>query len=72
VTVGNLGWDEARFPEPVFHWDAIRVESEVLEVSSSRSRPENGIVILAHRGYNQRNEIVMTRKRSALMLRRSK
>jgi acyl dehydratase len=44
----------------------------VLEVSSSRSWPENGIVILAHRGYNQRNEIVMTRKGSALMLRRSK
>jgi len=41
-------------------------------VRDSRSRPDNGIVIFAHRGINQRNEIVMTCKRSALMLRRPK
>src|SRR5215211_4191340 len=54
TTVGNLGWDEVRFPKPVFHGDTIRVESEVLEVRESRSRPDNGIVIFAHRGINQR------------------
>jgi acyl dehydratase len=70
TTVGNLGWDEVRFPKPVFHGDTIRVESEVLEVRDSRSRPDNGIVIFAHRGFNQRNELVMTCKRSALMVRR--
>src|SRR5882757_6483111 len=70
TTVGNLGWDEVRFPKPVFHGDTIRVESEVLEARDSRSRPDNGIVIFAHRGFNQRNELVMTCKRSALMLRR--
>ena len=31
TTVGNLGWDEVRFPRPVFHGDTIRAESEVLE-----------------------------------------
>ena len=72
TTVGNLGWDEVRFPKPVFHGDTIRVESEVVEVRESKSRPDNGIVIFAHRGYNQRNEIVMTCKRTALMLRRPK
>src|SRR2546423_4106217 len=69
TTVGNLGWDEVRFPKPVFHGDTIRVESEVLEARESKSRPDNGIVVFAHRGYNQRNEIVATCKRSALMLR---
>jgi acyl dehydratase len=72
TTVGNLGWDEVRFPKPVFHGDTIRVESEVLEVRESRSRPDNGIVIFAHRGLNQRDEVVMTCKRSALMLRKPK
>ena len=72
TTVGNLGWDEVRFPKPVFHGDTIRVESEVVETRESKSRPGNGIVIFAHRGYNQRNEIVMTCKRSALMLRKPK
>jgi acyl dehydratase len=71
TTVGNLGWDEVRFPKPVFHGDTIRVESEVLEARASKSRPDNGIVIFEHRGYNQRDELVMTCKRSALMLRRS-
>lgn len=71
TTVGNLGWDEVRFPRPVFHGDTIRAESEVLEARASKSRPDNGIVVFQHRGYNQRDELVMTCKRSALMLRRS-
>ena len=70
TTVGNLGWDDVRFPKPVFHGDTIRVETEVLELRDSRSRPANGIVIFGHRGINQRDEVVMTCKRSALMLRK--
>ena len=70
TTVGNLGWDEVRFPRPVFHGDTIRVESEVVEARESRSRSDNGIVVFAHRGYNQRDELVMSCKRSALMLKR--
>ena len=69
TTVGNLGWDEVRFPRPVFHGDTIHVESEVLELRESKSRPHNGIVIFAHRGYNQRDELIASCKRSALMLR---
>ena len=70
TTVGNLGWDEVRFPRPVFHGDTIRAESEVIERRESKSRPDNGIVIFEHRGYNQRNELVMTCKRTGLMLKR--
>jgi acyl dehydratase len=70
TTVANLGWDEVRFPKPVFHGDTIRVESTVVEARDSRSRPENGIVTFEHRGYNQRGELVATCKRGALMLRR--
>lgn len=70
TTVANLGWDEVRFPRPLFHGDTLRVESEVLELRESRSRPQNGIVVFAHRAFNQRNELVATCKRSALMHRR--
>ena len=70
TTVANLGWDEVRFPKPVFHGDTIHVESEVVEVRESKSRPNAGIVVFAHRGYNQRNEVVCSCKRSALMLRK--
>jgi acyl dehydratase len=70
TTVGNLGWDEVRFPKPVFHGDTLHVESEVLELKDSKSRPDNGIVIFAHRGFNQRDELVASCKRSALMMRK--
>ena len=70
TTVANLGWDEVRFPRPVFHGDTLRVETEVLELRDSRSRPANGIVIFEHRAYNQENEEVGRCKRSALMLRK--
>jgi len=70
TTVANLGWDDVRFPKPLFCGDTIRVETEVLELRESKSRPDNGIVIFAHRAYNQDDELVGTCKRSALMLRR--
>jgi len=70
TTVANLGWDEVRFPKPLFHGDTVHVETEVLELRESKSRPQNGIVIFEHRGYNQHNVLVASCKRSALMLRK--
>jgi acyl dehydratase len=70
TTVANLGWDEVRFPKPLFHGDTVHVESEVVEIRDSKSRPQNGIVVFEHRAYNQRDELVGRCKRSALMLRR--
>lgn len=68
TTVGNLGWDEVRFPKPVFAGDTLRVESEVLEIRPSKSRPTNGVVIFRHSAWNQNDQLVATCKRSALML----
>ncbi len=70
TTVANLGWDEVRFPAPLFHGDTLRVETEVIELRDSNSRPDNGIVIFEHRAFNQRDELVARCKRSALMLRK--
>ncbi len=70
TTVANLGWDEVRFPNPLFHGDTIRVETEVLELRDSKSRPDNGIVVFAHRAYNQDGLLVGECKRSALMHRK--
>src|SRR6266446_267786 len=67
TAVANLGWDEVRFPKPLFHGDTVRVESEVLEMRESKSRPGDGIVIFAHRAFNQTGELVAHCKRSALM-----
>ena len=72
TTVANLGWDQVRFPKPVFHGDTLHIESEVLEIRASASRPNNGIVVFVHRAFNQRNELVASCKRSALMIRKPK
>jgi acyl dehydratase len=67
TTVANLGWDEVRFPKPLFPGDTIHIETEVLDVRESKSRPDNGIVTFAHRAFNQNDELVGECKRSALM-----
>jgi acyl dehydratase len=70
TTVANLGWDEVRFPKPVFHGDTLRIETEVVELRESKSRPNAGIVTFLHRAFNQRDELVAHCRRSGLQLRR--
>ena len=67
TTIANLGWDEVRFPRPVFIGDTLRTESIVHEMRESKSRPGAGIVTFVHRCFNQRNEEVAVCKRMALM-----
>ena len=70
TTVANLGWDEVRFPQPVFIGDTLRAETEVMERRESRSRPNCGIVVFRHVAFNQREELVASCLRSALMNKR--
>ena len=65
--VANLGYDEVRFPKPVFVGDTLRIESEVVDLRASKSRPNAGIVTWALRAINQKSETVCTFKRSALL-----
>jgi len=70
TTVANLGFGAVEFPRPVFHGDTLRAETTVKEARASGSRPAAGIVRFDHRGYNQRDELVATCERVALMHRR--
>jgi acyl dehydratase len=69
TTVANLGWDEVRFPKPVYPGDTLRTETIVHEMRESRSRPDAGIVVFVHRCRNQRGEEVAVCRRTALMKR---
>lgn len=71
TTVANLGMEEVRFPHPLFAGDTVHVETEVLAMRVSRSRPDNGILTLEHRGFNQNDVPVAVCRRNVLMLRRS-
>jgi acyl dehydratase len=65
--VANLGWTDIRLPAPVFAGDTLYAESEVLEVRPSSSRPGQGIVRVRTRGFNQRDETVITYERTVLV-----
>ncbi|MEQ1494267.1 MAG: MaoC family dehydratase [Novosphingobium sp.] len=66
TAVANLGWDEVRFPRPVFIGDTLNVVTEVLDLRESKSRPDAGIVTFKHEAWNQRGELVASCKRSGL------
>ncbi|MCZ8324514.1 MAG: MaoC family dehydratase [Sphingomonadaceae bacterium] len=66
TAVANLGWDEVRFPRPVFVGDTLNIVTEVLELRESKSRPDAGIVTFLHQAWNQRGELVASCKRSGL------
>jgi len=70
TAVANLGWDEVRFPKPLFHGDTVHVQTEVVELRESKSRPEEGIVTFLHLAFNQHNELVASCKRSGLQRKR--
>lgn len=70
TAVANLGWDEVRFPKPLFHGDTIHVVTEVIDLRESKSRPTAGIVTFFHTAYNQKDELVASCKRSGLQMKK--
>jgi acyl dehydratase len=54
----GAGFDEFRWPRPVRPGDELRVESEVLEVRPSKSRPGQGLVKVRMTTLNQNGEPV--------------
>ena len=71
TTVANLGMKETVFPHPVFHGDTIRVETSVVSVRESKSKPDRGIVEFEHRAYNQHGDLVAKCIRQAMMLKKA-
>lgn len=54
----GAGFDELRWPRPVRPGDELRVESEVLEVRPSKSRPHQGLVKVRITTTNQDGDAV--------------
>ncbi len=69
--IANLATEALSHPAPVFHGDTLFVESEVLEVTPSRSKPDRGVVKVKTDAYNQEGVLVATFKRAVLVPRRS-
>ena len=54
----GAGADEFRWPRPVRPGDELRIESEVLEVRPSKSRPGQGLIKVRTTTLNQNDEAV--------------
>src|SRR5438132_3579002 len=67
----GLGVDELRWPNAVRPGDVLQVETEIVDLRESRSKPSHGIVRIRNMTTNQRGEVVQTMFASALVLRRS-
>lgn len=63
----GLGVDELRWPNAVRPGDVLRVETEIVDLRPSRSKPSHGIVRLRNVTTNQRGEIVQTMTASAMI-----
>ena len=66
----GAGVDDLRWPRPARPGDTLRVESEVLEVRPSQSRPEQGIVRLQVTTLNQDDAVLQTFVASLVVQRR--
>jgi acyl dehydratase len=62
-----LGWDSVRLTHPLFPGDTLYVENEVMNKRPSASRPDQGIVKVGTRGYNQHGDLVIEFVRSVLV-----
>jgi acyl dehydratase len=66
----GLGVDEMRWPTAVKPNDVLQVETEILDLRESRSKPNHGIIRIRNVTTNQRGEVVQTMLASALVLRK--
>lgn len=65
--VANLGFEEVKFPHPLYHGDTLYSESEILDKRLSSSRPGQGIVKIKHIGRNQEGTVVAECTRSVML-----
>ncbi|UVO53976.1 MaoC family dehydratase [Sphingomonas sp. SUN039] len=68
--LGSPGQNELRWLKPVYPGDVLRVETEVLEKTPSRSKPDIGSFLSRATVFNQHDEPVMTTVAIGLIRRR--
>lgn len=61
---------EVSWPRPVRPGDSLRVESEIIEITLSRSKPGQAILTVRTLTYNQRDEVVQTLTTKIIAFRR--
>jgi acyl dehydratase len=65
--IANLEYEKVLHLAPTFHGDTIYAESEVLEVTPSKSSPDRGILYVETHAVNQKGERVLSLRRKVMI-----
>ncbi|MEA2103308.1 MAG: MaoC family dehydratase [Candidatus Cloacimonadota bacterium] len=65
--IANLDYEKVNHVAPVFIGDTIRAETEILSIRESRTKPDQGIIFVETKAYNQKEELVLSLKRHILV-----
>ncbi|MFN8625466.1 MAG: MaoC family dehydratase [Candidatus Binatia bacterium] len=66
--IANLEYENVRHLRPTFHGDTIYAETEILEKTASKSKPDRGVLYVETRAWNQAGEHVLVLRRRVLLL----
>ncbi|MCP4574115.1 MAG: MaoC family dehydratase [bacterium] len=70
MAIANLEYEAVVHNGPVFVGDTLRAETEVLDVRTSRSKPDRGVLYVETRAFNQKDERILTFRRKVLLPKR--
>jgi acyl dehydratase len=68
--IANLEIESLKHLAPTFHGDTVYAETTITNKVASQSRPDRGIVTVDTRGYNQREETILTFTRKVMVPKR--
>lgn len=70
AVVAGLGWQDVRFPMPVCAGDTLRLQTQVVEMRASQSKPDRGLVTTLNTLFNQDDVVVAEYKIVTMILRK--
>ncbi len=69
-SLGSPGVDHMRWLVPMRPGDTVRLVVEIAEIKLSTSKPDRGTIWLDEKLYNQKNELVMTKRSLGIIKRK--
>lgn len=70
AVIAGLGWQDVRFPLPVFAGDTVRLKTEIIDTRVSGSKPDRGIVTTHISLLNQDDAVVTEYKLLSMVQRK--
>jgi len=67
MAIANLDYEKVSHDGPVFIGDTVYAQTEILDKRVSKSKPNQGIIYVETKAYNQKNDKVLTLRRHVLV-----